>query len=441
MAPSERAIPVATELHGRVEVPSSKSLTQRALVAASLAAGRSRILRPLVADDSRLMVAALSAIGVQARWHPGGNEPDPSAENPELRIDGCERVTKSPSAPLLAGNAGTTMRFLTARLAVGEAVCVIDGSERMRRRPIEDLLAALRALGARAIAVDGNGCPPVRVGGERMRGGETRLPGARSSQYLSALLLAAPAAADGLTLVIDGDLVSRPYVDLTIDVMRRFGVEVEASRTADGEERFRVAPGQHYRPIEYEVEGDYSAASYFFAAAAITAGRVGVAGLSPDSRQGDAGFLDLLQRMGCVIERRPGAISVQGPGSLRGIEADLGRMPDVAPTLAAVALFAASPTRISGVPHLRLKESDRIAALVDAIGRLGGEATAAPDGLTIVPRPLRGAPIETFADHRMAMAFAIAGLRTPGTVVRDPGCVSKSFPRFWERLEGLISGR
>jgi 3-phosphoshikimate 1-carboxyvinyltransferase len=234
--------------------------------------------------------------------------------------------------------------------------------------------------------------------------------------------------------------VSRPYVDLTIDVMGRFGVEVAATRGADGEERFRVAPGQRYHPTAYEVEGDYSAASYFFAAAAITAGRVEVAGLTADSRQGDAGFLDLLESMGCSVTRQGGTVSVQGPKALRGIDANLGRMPDVAPTLAAVALHAAGPTRIRGVPHLRLKESDRIAALVDGIRRLGGEATAAPDGLTIYPRALRGAPIEPFADHRMAMAFAIAGLRVPGTVILDPGCVSKSFPRFWEALEGLIAG-
>jgi 3-phosphoshikimate 1-carboxyvinyltransferase len=432
--PSERAIPVVSRLRGRVEVPSSKSLTQRALIAASLAPGRSRIVRPLEADDSRLLVAALNVVGVAARWqHARGGAP-------ELVIDGSEGVPASPASPVQAGNAGTTMRFLTARLAAGERECVIDGSDRMRQRPIEDLLQALRSLGARAASIEGDGCPPVRVGGEGLRGGEARLPGARSSQYLSALLLAAPAAVAGLDLIIDGDLVSRPYVDLTIDVMGRFGVEVEATRSEGGEECFRVAPGQQYRPTDYEVEGDYSAASYFFAAAAITAGRVEVAGLTADSRQGDAAFLDLLERMGCVVERRAGAVVVQGPPVLRGIDADLGRMPDVAPTLAAVALHAQGPTRISGASHLRLKESDRIAALVDGIGRLGGEATAAPDGLTITPRALSGAPVETFSDHRMAMAFAIAGLRIPGTVILDPGCVSKSFPAFWEALERLISG-
>ncbi len=433
MVPSERAVPVVTRLSGRVEVPSSKSLTQRALIAASLAPGRSRILRPLEADDSRLLIAALNAFGVPARWRHTG-------EPPELLVDGAEGVPASPGTPIQAGNAGTTMRFLTARLAVGDRECVVDGSARMRQRPIEDLLQALRSLGARAESLGGNGCPPVRVGGAGLRGGKARLPGARSSQYLSALLLAGPAAAGGLEVTIEGDLVSRPYVDLTVDVMRRFGVAVEMAATAGGEERFRVAAGQRYRPTTFEVEGDYSAASYFFAAAAITAGCIEVAGLSAESRQGDADFLDLLERMGCAVERRPGSVIVRGPSELRGIEADLGRMPDVAPTLAAVALHALGPTRISGVPHLRLKESDRIAVLVDGIGRLGGEATATPDGLTINPRRLRGAPIESFADHRMAMAFAIAGLRIPGTVIRDPGCVSKSFPAFWDVLDRLISG-
>jgi 3-phosphoshikimate 1-carboxyvinyltransferase len=304
----------------------------------------------------------------------------------------------------------------------------------MRERPIEDLLAALRALGMEAESLRGNGCPPIRVGGGRPRGGEARLAGGRSSQFASALLMAAPRFETGLSLAIEGDLVSRPYVRLTAAVMRRFGVEV-----SEGEGRFAVAAGQEYRPADFAIEGDWSSASYLFAAAAITAGRVEIAGLDPASTQGDAGLLDLLRRMGCRTVNAPDGVVVEGPERLRGADADLRDMPDLAPAVAVLALFADGPTRIHGVPHLRFKETDRIAALCAGIAALGGEADPRPDGLEVRPRPLRGGTIDPQGDHRLAMAFAIAGLRVPGVEILDPDCVGKSYPRFWDDFEALVS--
>lgn len=428
----DREIRPVTSLDGEVTAPPSKSLTQRALVAAALASGRSRLKSPLLADDPRHLIAAFDAVGIATRIV----DPDGGAT---VEVEGRGGAIPSPGATIAVGNAGTAMRFLTAMLALGRGRYVLDGNERMRQRPIEDLLAALRALGAAAESMRGDGCPPVVVGGRGLPGGSARLPGGRSSQYLSAILLAAPAAAQGVRIEIEGDLVSRPYVDLTIDTMRCFGVEVERDPEGPRARRFRVRPGQLYAPRDLTIEGDYSSASYFFAAAAITGGRVRVRGLDPSSAQGDARLLDLLERMGCRVERGAEGVIVRGPEALSGIDADLATMPDTAPTLAVAALFARGPSRIRGVPHLRLKETDRIAALVAEIRRLGGEAAAEEDGLTIAPRPLRGARVETYGDHRMAMAFAVAGLRLRGVVIRDPGCVSKSYPLFWEHLDRLTA--
>jgi len=429
-----RVISTVKVIDARLPAPPSKSVTQRALVTAALATGRSRILRPLLADDPRRLIAALHAVGIPAEI--GGPDDDPV-----VSVEGQGGGIPAQYATLDLGNAGTAMRFLTAVLATGSGAYLLDGDERMRQRPIGDLLRALRDLGAEAVSVRGDDCPPVRVGGGRgLRGGNARLPGGKSSQYLSALLLAAPNAATEVRVEIEGDLVSRPYVDLTVGVMERFGVVVQQEPPGEGARVFSVAPGQRYAAREFVIEGDYSSASYFFAAAAITGGRVEVERLDPASRQGDARFLDLLIRMGCRVERRADSVVVEGPAQLQGIDADLGSMPDVAQTLAICALFANGSTRIRGVPHLRIKETDRIGALVAEICRLGGEATPERDGLSIVPRPTHGAPIETYGDHRMAMAFAVAGLRVPDIVIGDPGCVSKSFPGFWEEFDRLGGG-
>lgn len=434
-----RRIRAGGPVAGRIQAPPSKSTTQRALLIASLCRGASRIVRPLLGEDGRLLRDALAACGVPiataAASGAASGAPGAGDRGPRLEVQGGD-VARGAGAALQLGNAGTAMRFLAARLAIEPDPRLLDGGARMRERPIEELLAALRELGMVAEAVRGNGCPPVRVGGGRPRGGEVRLRGGRSSQFVSALLMAAPRFETGLTLDIEGALVSRPYVVLTAALMRRFGVEVQQQ-----ERRFVVAPGQEYRPIDLEVEGDWSSASYHFAAAAIAAGRVEVAGLDPDSAQGDAGILDLLRRMGCRAgTSESGAVFVEGPQRLRGLDADLRDMPDLAPTVAILALFADRPCRITGVPHLRLKETDRIEALCAGIATLGGKAEPQADGLTIRPAPLTAGTIDPRGDHRMAMAFAVAGLRVPGVVILDPACVAKSYPGFWDDFDALTSG-
>jgi len=426
----DRSIPIVSKIDARVAAPASKSATQRALIAAALASGRSQLRHPLVADDSRHLIAALNAVGIPARI-------DTAGADPFFEIDGRGGAIPQSRAAVSVGNAGTAMRFLTAMLALGRGEYVIDGEPRMRQRPIEDLLAALRALGAEAVSLSGNGCPPVRVGAPGLRGGSARLKGGTSSQYLSAILLAAPAMPEGVRLEVEGPLVSRPYVDLTLRIMRRFGADVETIPAGPEPTGFIVRPGRPYRPCDLEIEGDYSSASYFFAAAAVTGGRVRVDRLDAKSAQGDARFVDLLERMGCRVERGDSWVAVEGTPELSGLDADCGAMPDIVPTLAIVALFARGRTRITGVPHLKVKESDRIATVAGEINRMGGGATPLPDGLTIEPRPLHAARIETHSDHRIAMAFAVAGLRVPGLLIADPGCVSKSFPDFWTRFDHL----
>ena len=429
-----RSVPHVQSVTGRVRAPASKSVTQRALVAASLARGVSRLRDPLLADDSRHLMTALKSAGIAIAERRDGN-------STVVEVDGSPGLAARDGTALFVGNAGTAMRFLCARLAAGNQAFLLDGDQRMRQRPIEDLLKALRSLGASAESVAGDGCPPVRVGGRGLPGGRTSLAGGRSSQYLSALLLAAPASERGVSIDIEGRLVSRPYVDLTLDVMRRFGVRAEPDPPCGSARSFSVAKGQVYRPADLAIEGDYSSASCFFAAAAILPGRVEVEGLDPRSLQGDARLLDLLEQMGCRVLRSQEAIVVEEGGTLRGLEADIGDLPDAAPALAMAGLFARGETRLTGVPHLRIKESDRIDALCEAIGRLGGEAEPLADGLIIRPRPLRGADIDPRGDHRIAMAFAVAGLRVPGVRILDPGCVSKSYPGFWDDFERIASGR
>jgi 3-phosphoshikimate 1-carboxyvinyltransferase len=428
---ADREMRTVRTLRGRVTAPPSKSVTQRALIAAALARGRSELRNPLLADDSRHLIAALNELGIPVRIVGSG-------EDRALEVDGQGGAVPARSATLAVGNAGTAMRFLTALAALGRGSFVIDGDPRMRERPIEDLLEALRALGAGAESVAGNGCPPVRVVGG-LRGGTALLRGTKSSQYLSAILLVGPAVPSGVQVEIADGLVSRPYVDLTIGLMRRFGADVVLEPPGPQTRRFIVRQGASYRPTQITIEGDYSSASYFFAAAAIAGGTIRVDGLDTRSSQGDARFPQVLSRMGCRVEEGEGFVEVHGGDPLKGVDVDCGAMPDIVPTLAVAALFAGGPTRISGVPHLRLKETDRIEALVAEISRLGGEALGTEDGLTIVPRPLTGARIETYGDHRLAMAFAVAGLRVPGVVIADPGCVTKSFPAFWDLLDTLTA--
>jgi 3-phosphoshikimate 1-carboxyvinyltransferase len=410
-------------VRGAVRVPGSKSITQRALLVAALADGESVLENTLVADDSKLLLDALRALSVPV----SREEADEG-----IRIRGTAGRLGACEQPLFVGNAGTAMRFLVPILALGSGPYRIGGDARMEERPIGDLVEAVRALGAEVRFEKREGFPPLWVAGGGLRGGRARLRAELSSQYLSAILLAAPYAASPVAVEIEGPLVSRPYVDLTIDVQRDFGVEVER----EGDRTFRVAAPSAYRARRYAVEGDWSSASYFLAAAAITGGEVTALGLRPDSLQADARFADLLERMGAAILRRPDGVTVRG-GRLRAIDADLSDMPDVSPTLAAVAAAASGTTRVRGVAHLRVKESDRIAVITTELRRLGIAAAAHPDGFEVTGGPVRGGEVDPHGDHRIAMSFAVLGLATGGVRLRDVACVSKSYPGFFADLERL----
>lgn len=422
---SERLeIPCRGALDAVVRPPGSKSLTNRALLAAALASGESRLSGALESDDTRLMRTCLGALGCRVE-----------RQAPHWRVAGLAGRLRAPATPLDAGNSGTTARFLTAAACLADGPVVIDGSARMRERPISELVDALRQLGADASVTGRCGCPPVRLAGGGLAGGKATLDASRSSQYVSALLLAAPCARHDVELRFrDGRLVSRPYVELTLELMRAFGAE--AGWSADG--ALRVTAGRGYRGRAYAIEPDASAAAYPFCAAAIAGGRVRVEGIARDSIQADLALLPILERMGCGVERGAASIEVRGPErGLRGVDVDMNALPDAVLALAVVALFAEGPTRIRNVANLRIKESDRLAALENELRKLGAEARATRDALEIVPGPLRGAEIETYDDHRMAMSFALAGLRIPGVVIRDPECVSKTWPEYFSMLEGL----
>jgi 3-phosphoshikimate 1-carboxyvinyltransferase len=339
-----------------------------------------------------------------------------------------------PEAPLYVGNSGTTARFLTAAATLTPGPVVIDGDPRMRERPIVDLTDALAALGAEVEIQGRNACPPVRVRGGGLPGGRAEIDAHHSSQYVSGVLLAAPYASQDVTLqLLDGVLVSKPYVDLTIEVMRAFGAEVRWLATGARRSLF-VRAGRHYRARDYTVEPDASAAAYPFCAAAIAGGVVRVENIPRDSLQADFALLDLLEQMGCKVEREGDTVSLTGPDhGLRSLgEVDMNELPDAALAYSVVALFARGPTTIKNVGNLRIKETDRLAALEAELRRLGARADAGPDSLTVYPGPLHGAEIETYDDHRMAMSFSLAGLRVPGVIIRNPSCVSKTWPGYFD---------
>jgi 3-phosphoshikimate 1-carboxyvinyltransferase len=402
----------------------------------------------LDSDDTRVMIESLGRLGIDVKH-------DPAAAT--LRVVGCGGRIPAGQADLYAANSGTTLRFLTAMLAVGHGVFRLDGTARMRERPIEDLLHALRQLGGDAVCESPGGCPPVVIRGQGLRGGRATVAGDISSQFLSGLLLAAPYAEAGVELVVEGTLVSRPYIDMTRGVMAVFGVTVAAAEgCVKGSDKgdspifadtkmgtvpaepscFIVRSSQRYRGLHYAIEPDASAASYFFAAAAITRGEMTVEGLSRASLQGDVAFCDCLRQMGCDVRYFDDRITVTGR-PLRGIEVDMNAISDTVQTLAAVALFADGPTTIRGVAHIRHKETDRIHALAVELRKLGGKVEEFADGLQITPAKLHGAEIDTYDDHRMAMSLALPGLAVPGVAIRDPGCTAKTYPRFFRDLDTL----
>ncbi|MCI0339706.1 MAG: 3-phosphoshikimate 1-carboxyvinyltransferase [Planctomycetales bacterium] len=416
--------PADGRLEAALALPGSKSLTNRALVCAGLAEGESVLESPLDAEDTRLMREALRALGAGIVEEAG-----------LWRVTGTGGRVRGGVA-LSCGNAGTAMRFLAAVAAAGPGPVTLDGTPRMRERPIGALAEALRRLGARIVFGGREGFPPLDVSGPAA-GGATAVASDESSQFLSALLLAGPLYAHGVELLPEagsgGRIASRPYADLTRAAMRTFGREVAVR--PDGVHVVAAGP---YRATRYAVEGDASAAQYPLAAAAIAGGRVRVRGLDRTTLQGDVAILGHLEGVGAEVADGPGFLEVQAPGPpLRALRADCGDTPDLAPTLAALCLFARGESRLTGLATLRSKESDRIAAIATECERLGAKVRAGPDEIAIRPGTLRGATIETYGDHRIAMAFALVGLRVPGVLVRDPGCVAKTYPEFWTDLERL----
>lgn len=411
------------KINAVVSVPGSKSYTNRAFVAASLASGNSIIQNALQSEDTKLMMSCLNKIGISVENVPGSND---------IIVKGCDGIIPVKKANIFAGNAGTVVRFMTAALTAGKGEFEIDGIERMRNRPIQELIDGLNQLGADVASKENTGCPPVLINAIGLRGGTAMMKGNVSSQYVSAILLAAPYATDDVKITITNGLASKKYVDMTIEVMSKFGVEVKH----DSYNEFCVSAGRKYKGCKYQVEPDASSASYFFAAAAITGGKVRVEGLGDRSLQGDASFVDVLGKMGCTIRKSGNWLEVEG-GKLKGIDIDMNDMPDVVQTLAAVAVFAEGRTSIRNVKNLRYKETDRISAIVTELRKIGAKATEHEAGIDIIPSVPNAAEISTYNDHRMAMSFSLIGLRAKGIKIKNPECVDKTFPDFFDRLGKL----
>lgn len=426
------AIQPIAPFRATITPPGSKSLTNRALLLAALAEGRSTLTGVLFADDSRRMLEALTALGFDVHIF------EPAAT---VTITGQGGRIPAKHAALNLGNAGTAYRFLTAALCLGEGTYILDGIERMRQRPVGQLVDALRKIGASIRYQMAENCPPLEIiASSVLAGGDLTMPPTLSSQYISALLQVGSYCRDGFTLRFDGPVTSRPYVEMTLGLMATFGVraQVDANFTA-----ITLKPGK-YRGTDYAIEPDASNASYFLAAAAIVPGSTcTIEGLGKRSLQGDVGFADVLHLMGADLIYGGDFLTIKAPprgAPLRGIDVDLNHMPDMAQTLAVAALFAQGPTTIRNVGNLRVKETDRLAALKNELTKLGAQVEIEDDDITITPpaeNKLTPAAIDTYDDHRMAMSFAIAGLRAPGVVINDPKCVNKTFPEYFAYLERL----
>ena len=420
--------PLAHPPNAVVPVPGSKSIANRAMVCATLAGGASTLTGLGPSDDTDAMLDSIRRLGADTRVEPDGGR---------VLIVGTAGALLPGPMELDARLAGTTSRFVTALAALGRGRYRIDGAAPLQARPMGPLHDALARMGA---TIEPEGAPghlPVVVEAAGLRGGRVDMPGDISSQFVTALMLVAPATAEGIDIHLTTPLVSRPYLRITAAVMRAFGIDAVSV-----EERRVVVGRGRYRRAEYVIEPDASSASYLWAAAAITGGRVLVPGFGPAPLQGDVAFVDLLGRMGAQIERGTEGIAVRGGGKLQGIEVDMADCSDTVPTLAAVACFADSPTRITGVGFIRTKETDRIGSLAAELCRCGVDAQEEADGLVIRPSVagLHGARVRTYHDHRMAMGLALLGLRVPGVEIEDPAVVAKSFPAFWSALGALGAG-
>ncbi len=406
-----------------VQVPGSKSFTHRLLIAAALSDGRCRISNPLRSEDTRLTFEALKQMGIQGEDLVNA-----------MVIEGAHGRLAPCADPIDLGNSGTSMRLLSGLAILGRGDYQFTGTPRMCQRPMQALLDSLRQLGIDARSTNGNGCPPIVIPGGPPTGRHTTIDCGTSSQYLSALLLTAPCLERGLVIDVTRGPVSRPYIDMTTGIMKRFGIELHQ----DGYTHFEVPGGQTYHSGDHTVEPDGSQAGYFWAAGAITGATVKVLGVTPSSSQGDVGLAEVFGRMGCRVAHDPDGTAVTG-GDLVAIDIDMGHMPDMVPTLAVVAAFARGTTVIRNVAHLRAKESDRLAAVSQELGKMGIATQCGPDELRVTGGQPHGATIETYDDHRIAMCFAVTGLRVPGVVITGESCVAKSFPNFWEVFQTLYA--
>ncbi len=416
-----RKIRSTKSVNAEIQVPPSKSYTNRALIAAALAEGTSNIHHPSRSDDSTFLVEALRNFGIKIIDH-----------GDKLEIHGCNGKLKAPAQEIFVGNAGTAMRFLASFACLAEGETILTGDEEMNKRPINDLVDALKTNGIKCSCQ--NGFPPVKIHGGNFIGGKINVDASISSQFVSSILLSSPYAKRPVTLHVNGKLSSMPYVDMTLHVMRSFGASIDTIEM----KTFTIDNKQRYIGHDFIIEPDASSATYFLGAAAITKGRVIITNLTSESLQGDIQFLSILSDMGCTIIKHQDNIEIHGD-KLHGIEVDMNEMPDCVPTLAVVAAFAKGATTIKNIAHVRHKETDRLDALSKELTKIGARVELSEDELVIHPQPLHGAIIETYNDHRMAMSFAFAGLQIDGININNPMCVTKSFPNYWEEFQKLES--
>mmetsp|Transcript_21856 Transcript_21856/g.32178 ORF Transcript_21856/g.32178 Transcript_21856/m.32178 type:complete len:497 (-) Transcript_21856:47-1537(-) len=430
-------------LDGTVTLPGSKSLSNRCLLLAALSDGETRVENLLESDDIRYMLEALDKMNVPVKRD--------ADDDTAVTVTGQAGPINSPLSAdevceLFLGNAGTAMRPLAAALCMGKGKFVLDGVPRMRERPIADLIDGLKQLGADVSCVEETGCPPVTINADGLKGGKASISGKMSSQFLSSLLMAAPVVDGDVTISIKDELISAPYVALTIGLMKKYGVEVEVTGDMKGTPSFHIpASAKYSSPKSILVEGDASSASYFLAGATITGGTVTVRGCGSESVQGDVAFANVMEQMGATVTWNPESITITRDPSVRlkGVDVDCGEIPDAAMTLAVAALFAEGPTTIRNVYSWRLKETERMKAIVAECTKLGATVEEFNDYCIIHPPKDNvindNVLIETYDDHRMAMTFSLAACGGVNVIINDPGCTAKTFPTYFEMLDSIAT--
>lgn len=412
-----------SKIEGTVTAPPSKSVTHRAIILASLARGTSVIKNPLRSDDTLTTIRAIRAFGVGIKQN-----------KTTLIIEGAEGVLHAPKKAVDLGNSGTSMRLLTAVASIAEGKTILTGSDRLKERPMSDLLSSLRNLGIAVASIHGDGCPPIEITGGEIKGGKVKITASLSSQFVTALLLISPFAKNEMEIIVRGLLRSKPYVDITIQLMERFGIRVHN----DDYEAFIIPPNQTYLAQEYKVEGDYSSAGYFLAAAAVTNGKVTVNNLNAYSAQGDKYLLEILKRMGCTVKKDRDKITVGGIKKLLAVSIDMADYPDIVQTVAAAAAYAEGKTRIANIGHLTHKETDRIKDTSKELSRIGVKTDYSKNSLTVFGSKPKGGIVDTHNDHRMAMSMAVAALAAEKpTIIKNADVVSKSYPHFFEDLRKI----